>query len=93
MGEGDINRMEEAEVDDGNGDFEMIGERTQKLDGRGAAVAAESSFDPGFGDGITDSSTRYPDGTSNVWGAISNYVNTIVGAGIVGLPFAIQEVR
>lgn len=92
MGEGDVNRMEEAGVDNGNGDFEMTGERTHKLDVRGAAVTSEPSFDPGFEDGITDSSTRYPDGTSNVWGAISNYVNTIVGAGIVGLPFAIKEV-
>lgn len=36
---------------------------------------------------------RYPPGNSSAAGAVSNFVNTIVGAGIIGLPFALAEVR
>ncbi|CAM9763087.1 unnamed protein product, partial [Ectocarpus fasciculatus] len=34
---------------------------------------------------------RYPPGNSSAAGAVSNLVNTIVGAGIIGLPFALAE--
>lgn len=36
---------------------------------------------------------KYPAGNSTAVGAVANFVNTIVGAGIIGLPFAIAEVR
>lgn len=35
---------------------------------------------------------RYPHGNSTAAGAVSNFVNTIVGAGIIGLPFAVSQV-
>lgn len=35
----------------------------------------------------------YPVGNSSAAGAVANFVNTIVGAGIVGLPFALAQVR
>ena len=35
---------------------------------------------------------RYPAGNSSAAGAVANFVNTIVGAGIVGLPFALAQV-
>lgn len=37
-------------------------------------------------------SERYPSGNSSAFGAVANFVNTIVGAGIVGLPFALAQV-
>ena len=46
-----------------------------------------------IGDEIEDRVTRYPVGNSSAAGAVVNYVNTIVGAGIVGLPFALAQVR
>lgn len=36
---------------------------------------------------------KYPAGNSTAVGAVANFVNTIVGAGIIGLPFAMAEVR
>ena len=35
---------------------------------------------------------RYPAGNSSAAGAVANFVNTIVGAGIIGLPFAMAQV-
>lgn len=66
---------------------------------------SEDVRDPGFemvgredgsgGDLITtaESAERYPAGNSSAGGAVANFVNTIVGAGIVGLPFAFAQVR
>ncbi|CAM9692470.1 unnamed protein product [Choristocarpus tenellus] len=34
---------------------------------------------------------QYHGGNSGKWSAIANYVNTIVGAGIIGLPFAFSQ--
>lgn len=45
----------------------------------------------GFGADATPAE-RYPAGNSSAAGAIANFVNTIVGAGIVGLPFALAQV-
>lgn len=57
--------------------------------------------DPGFemvgfgGDNnlAVEVAQRYPAGNSSAAGAVANFVNTIVGAGIVGLPFALAQVR
>lgn len=38
-----------------------------------------------------DRATRYPVGNSTAAGAVANFVNTIVGAGIIGLPFALAQ--
>lgn len=48
----------------------------------------------GSGAGITaeERAEKYPVGNSSAAGAVSNFVNTIVGAGIVGLPFALAQV-
>lgn len=47
-------------------------------------------------DGITfdvgsEENKEYAAGRSGKWGTIFNFVNTIVGAGIIGLPFAIYQ--
>ncbi|CAN0475410.1 unnamed protein product, partial [Hapterophycus canaliculatus] len=34
---------------------------------------------------------EYPTGNSSAAGAVANFVNTIVGAGIVGIPFALSQ--
>lgn len=49
-----------------------------------------------FGDATDaqqDRETKYPAGNSSAAGAVANFVNTIVGAGIIGLPFSIAQVR
>ncbi|KAG5187766.1 transmembrane amino acid transporter protein-domain-containing protein [Tribonema minus] len=43
------------------------------------------------GAGSDDVHNEYPEGHSGHWGAVFNFVNTIVGAGIIGLPFAILQ--
>lgn len=70
-----------------------------------ASEAGGGDGEPGFemtlrpgavqnGGGFTseDRDARYPAGNSSAAGAIANFVNTIVGAGIVGLPFALAQV-
>lgn len=47
-------------------------------------IAGDSEMD--------DRDSKYPAGNSSARGAIANFVNTIVGAGIVGLPFALAQV-
>lgn len=62
--------------------------------------AGEPGFEMTLGPGAVeedgyasqDRETRYPAGNSSAAGAIANFVNTIVGAGIVGLPFALAQV-
>lgn len=68
-----------------------------------AAPEAEHVRDPGFemverADGFgsedlaAEVAERYPAGNSSAAGAVANFVNTIVGAGIVGFPFALAQV-
>lgn len=47
---------------------------------------------PADRDEMAQRALRYPAGNSSAAGAVCNYVNTIVGAGIVGLPFAMAQV-
>ena len=49
----------------------------------------------GFGDATDpqDREARYPAGNSSAAGAVANFVNTIIGAGIIGLPFSMAQVR
>ena len=49
-----------------------------------------------FGDATDpqqDRETKYPAGNSSAAGAVANFDNTIVGAGIIGLPFSMAQVR
>lgn len=46
----------------------------------------------GTNDLAAEVAERYPAGNSSAAGAVANFVNTIVGAGIVGLPFALAQV-
>lgn len=70
--------------------------------GGGGGIGLENSYG-GYGNGngsgsggagITaeERAEKYPVGNSSAAGAVSNFVNTIVGAGIVGLPFALAQV-
>lgn len=69
-----------------NGDFEMTSVGLEDEVARGAG-------ENGFGDvTAAERAERYPAGNSSAAGAIANFVNTIVGAGIVGLPFALAQV-
>lgn len=43
-------------------------------------------------DDIDDGQPRYASGTSSAMGAVANFMNSIVGAGIVGLPYALAQV-
>ena len=51
----------------------------------------------GFGDATSDAQqdreTKYPAGNSSAAGAVANFVNSIIGAGIIGLPFSMAQVR
>lgn len=65
--------------------------------GPGGAAVGEDSLNGvgggiGLADDIAERSARYPAGNSSAAGAVSNFVNTIVGAGIIGLPFALAQV-
>lgn len=50
-----------------------------------------NGFDPN-GSETADRINSYPAGNSSAVGAVANYLNTIVGAAIVGLPFALKQV-
>eukprot|EP00903_Cladosiphon_okamuranus_P007722 g7482.t1 len=70
-----------------NGEFEMA---SVGLEDEGARTAVENGL--GRGDATAaERAERYPAGNSTLFGAVANFVNTIVGAGIVGLPFALAE--
>lgn len=65
--------------------------------GDGGEPGFEMTLGPGAvqnenGFASQDREARYPAGNSSAAGAIANFVNTIVGAGIVGLPFALAQV-
>lgn len=69
-----------------NGEFEMTAVGLGDEDARGAG-------ENGSGDvTAAERAERYPAGNSSAAGAVANFVNTIVGAGIVGLPFALAQV-
>lgn len=55
-------------------------------------VPIDGHGEMGFGDDAAAREAKYPAGNSSAVGAVSNFVNTIVGAGIVGLPFALAQV-
>lgn len=69
----------------GLGDVEVVGGIGLDNGNNRTEIAAEQITS-------TDPEDRYPAGNSSIRGAIANFVNTIVGAGIVGLPFALREV-
>lgn len=85
-----INRLKIMQVAgerSSNGEFEMT---SVGLENEGAA---RGTGENGFGDvTAAERAERYPPGNSSAAGAIANFVNTIVGAGIVGLPFALAQV-
>lgn len=53
------------------------------------AVHTVGSFED---DDIAEPAMKYPAGNSSAAGAVANFVNIIVGAGIIGLPFALAKV-
>lgn len=57
------------------------------------AVHDLNSFGDVAEDAEQDRDAKYPAGNSSAAGAVANFVNTIVGAGIVGLPFSLAQVR
>lgn len=66
-------------------------------EGDGDETGFEMSF-AASGDGSEETrgqpqNEEYPRGNSSAAGAVANFVNTIVGAGIVGIPFALSQVR
>lgn len=50
------------------------------------------SFEDGT-DPEQDRETKYPAGNSSAVGAVANFVNSIIGAGVIGLPFSMAQVR
>lgn len=91
MDEGDYHSREKSGGFDGDRGLEMV-EGSQGPNGvNPAAISAEPS---GFGleDDGAETASRYPDGNSSSFGAVSNFLNTIVGAGIIGLPYALSQV-
>ncbi|CAN0002186.1 unnamed protein product [Ectocarpus sp. 4 AP-2014] len=71
--------MKDPENAGGEPDFEL----TARSDG------VEASTTNGVE--TADRFERYPSGNSSSAGAVANFVNTIVGAGIVGIPFATAQ--
>ncbi|CAM9603458.1 unnamed protein product [Scytosiphon promiscuus] len=69
----------------GDAESAVVGAVVDRPDHNGNNTAA-SGTDQALG-----RDERYPPGNSSAGGAIANFVNTIVGAGIVGLPFALRE--
>lgn len=65
-----------------------------------AAEPKDVQADGSWGQGVMgiegadelDRATRYPAGNSSAAGAVANFVNTIIGTGIVVLPFALAQV-
>ncbi|CAM9551520.1 unnamed protein product [Phaeothamnion confervicola] len=47
-----------------------------------------AAFELEAGDSLTKD---YSPGRSSLWGAVFNFTNTIVGAGIIGIPFAVYQ--
>lgn len=55
-------------------------------------IGVEPVFDDRRDGDIVDSLPTYPSGNSSAAGAVANFLNSIVGAGIVGLPYALAQV-
>lgn len=73
------------------GGFEMtIGSRKSVSGTRGTAAVGQLGLEDAP---ANDQETIYASGTSSTAGAVANFLNSIVGAGIVGLPFALAQVR
>lgn len=71
------------------GVFEITLEGSEGHVGTMGTAANPSGFE-----GVEEIETRsYPNGNSSAAGAVANFLNSIVGAGIIGLPFALQQVR
>lgn len=68
----------------------VAGENGQGLEGGGTGSSENTAAAAAA---AAERAERYPAGNSSAAGAVSNFVNTIVGAGIIGLPFALAEVR
>ncbi|CAM9697908.1 unnamed protein product [Chrysoparadoxa australica] len=67
------------------GKFASGGEETSDKDAEGNFILS-IDHDPDEAEGV-----GFPGGNSGKWGAVFNFVNTIVGAGIIGLPFAVKQ--
>lgn len=57
---------------------------------------SQSRLAPGDGSNhepepLDEATPRIAGGSSSVRGAVSNFVNSIIGAGIIGLPYAVRE--
>ncbi len=76
-----------------NGDFELtvVGLPVGEDNGNGGHYAGDGGS--GQAACAATQEERYHPGNSSAAGAVANFVNTIVGAGIVGLPFALAQVR
>lgn len=68
-------------------------EGTNGVDVTDVAFSSGHNMGSGNANDKAERAARYPPGASTSVGAVANFVNTIVGAGIVGLPFALAEVR
>ncbi|CBN75648.1 conserved unknown protein [Ectocarpus siliculosus] len=66
----------------------VAGENGQGLEGGGTGSSENTAAAAAA---AAERAERYPAGNSSAAGAVSNFVNTIVGAGIIGLPFALAE--
>lgn len=67
-----------------------IGSRKSVSGTRGTAAVGQLGLEDAP---ANDQETIYASGTSSTAGAVANFLNSIVGAGIVGLPFALAQVR
>lgn len=80
-----------------NGEFQMtsvgLGDDTgvqEVAPAGGGGIGLPNGY---YGDDTAEErAEKYPLGNSGAAGAVSNFVNTIVGAGIVGLPYALAQV-
>lgn len=91
MGEHSDSRvMEDPGIVSHNEDgFEM----TIGSNGSAFRMEGTTNGELGLEDTCTDGEARYASGTSSAAGAVANFLNSIVGAGIVGLPYALAQVR
>jgi hypothetical protein len=62
--------------------------RTESSSSLRLAPSDGSNHEP---DPHDDTTPHIPGGSSSVRGAVSNFVNSIIGAGIIGLPYAVRE--
>lgn len=92
MGEGGGCVSGTVDRDRGDQGLEMtIGAVDGQVHSSRSGIAVEQAYGLEFEVDDADSAPRYPSGNSTVFGAVANFSNTIVGAGIVGLPYAISQ--